>query len=76
MIKVTFVAGIAMVYTFNVFNTSKTEDNVALANLEALASYVPSVLDCNTYCQPDSRFTCHFVWSDGTELVCPNYRKK
>lgn len=78
MIKFTFVAAIAVACGINVFNAQKSEtlSGLTSANLEALASYDASVLGCNTYCQPDLRFTCQLVWSDGTELVCPNYRKK
>jgi hypothetical protein len=47
MIKVAFVAAIAMVSGINVFNAQKSEtlSEVALANVEALA-----VVDDNWYC--------------------------
>ncbi len=42
IIKVTFVAVVAMIGTINVFNANKTEtlSDIALANVEALAYYV------------------------------------
>jgi hypothetical protein len=79
MFKVAFVAAIAMVYGINVFNSRKQEgfSNVNLANLEALASYVPAVKDCATYCTPDDRYTCYIDWGNDAELItCSNKRKK
>ena len=79
LIKVAFVAAIAMACGLNVFNSQKSEtlSEVALANVEALADKVPSAKDCETYCQPDDRYTCYVDWGNDVELItCSNKRKK
>lgn len=57
MIKVAFVAAIAMVCGINVFNAQKSEvlSEVALANVEALADKTPS---SSVTCVEDKGDTC------------------
>ncbi|WP_456087610.1 NVEALA domain-containing protein [Parabacteroides sp.] len=49
--------------------------DLALANIEALASGEGSTSDCETYCKPDDRYYC--IVDYGTAAVsCPQHRKK
>lgn len=51
MIKVTFVAAVAVVCGINVFNAQKSEalSEVVLANVEALASFVVNTDICRSF---------------------------
>ena len=50
--------------------------DLMLANVEALARGESSS-DCNTYCQPDYRYTCYISWGSGIDgVTCPGYRAK
>ncbi|WP_294592407.1 NVEALA domain-containing protein [uncultured Bacteroides sp.] len=78
-IKIGFVAVFAAIAGYGVYANQKNDSmsDLALANVEALAGGEGSSSDCNTYCQPDSRYTCYISWGSGIDgITCPAYRKK
>ena len=63
VLKVAFVAAIAMVSAINVFNAQKTEmlSDVALANVEALADAESNLQDFITNCTWQESSYCHYL---------------
>ena len=80
ILKVTLVAAIALVASVNVYNAQQSDvemSDLALANVEALASGEIINRDCEVYCQPDSRYTCIIrYYGDVEGVTCPDHRKK
>ena len=81
ILKVAFVAAIAVATGIQVFNAQKTEalPEVAMANVEALAADDDTLLskDCEVYCEPDERYSCYIDWGEDTEIIkCPKHRIK
>ncbi|MBO5506491.1 MAG: NVEALA domain-containing protein [Bacteroides sp.] len=79
ILKATIVAAFALIAGMNVYNAQKSDvmSELALANVEALASGEGSISDCETYCKSDSRYDCIISWGDGIEgITCTDHRKK
>ena len=76
MIKVAFVAAVAMVSGVSFMNSQKSEtlSEVALANVEALAAAEVDGV-CETYCYQCDGWMCGRITNDGTTR-CMNHRKK
>jgi len=76
VLKVAFVAAIALVSGINVFNARKSEvlSDTVLANVEALADNETSG-SCTEVCYPHDGWMCTRI-SDGVTSRCVNYRKK
>ena len=78
IVKIAFVAAFAAIAGYGVYANQKAEamSDLMLANVEALARGESSS-DCNTYCQPDYRYTCYISWGSGIDgVTCPGYRAK
>ena len=74
--KVAFVAAIAFVSGITVFNSQKSEfelSDIALANVEALASG-ESDASCTSVCYKFDGWMCTRIY-DGETSRCINYRK-
>lgn len=69
MIKAAFVAAIAMVSGFNVFNALKSEtlSDIALANVEALAG---EEWDGDNHCHMDTTFWECLKYVEGIGCYC------
>ena len=79
ILKATLVAAFALIAGMNVYNAQQSDvmSDLALANVEALASGEGSSSDCETYCTSDSRYDCIISWGAGIEgVTCPDHRKK
>jgi len=50
--------------------------DLALSNVEALASGESGSSDCATYCTPASGYTCIIMWPGAEGITCNNHRKK
>ena len=79
ILKATLVVAFALIAGMNVYNAQQSDvmSDLALANVEALASGEGSSSDCETYCTYDSRYDCIISWGAGIEgVTCPDHRKK
>ena len=79
ILKATLVVAFALIAGMNVYNAQQSDvmSDLALANVEALASGEGSSSDCKTYCTSDSRYDCIISWGAGIEgVTCPDHRKK
>jgi hypothetical protein len=79
ILKATLVVAFALIAGMNVYNAQQSDvmSDLALANVEALASGEGSSSDCETYCTSDSRYDCIISWGVGIEgVTCPDHRKK
>lgn len=76
IVKIAFVAVIAVACALNLFNSQKSEtlSEVALANVEALAS---AGVDgtCEVYCYKCDGWMCGRIYN-GETTRCMNHRKK
>ncbi len=79
ILKATLVVAFALIAGMNVYNAQQSDvmSDLALANVEALASGEGSSSDCETYCTSDRRYDCIISWGAGIEgVTCPDHRKK
>ena len=73
------VVAIAAVVCFNIYSAKSDVvlSDLALANVEALASGEGSSSDCDSYCKSDERYTCIIMYHGETEgVTCYNHRKR
>ena len=79
LISAAFVVAIALTAGYNVYNSQNKValSDLALDNVEALASGESSPNDCIHLCNEDFRYTCIIDWKNGSELItCIGYRPK
>ena len=79
ILKATLVVAFALIAGMNVYNAQQSDvmSDLALANVEALASGEGSSSDCETYCTSDSRYDCIISRCAGIEgVTSPDHRKK
>ena len=79
ILKANLVVAFALIAGMNVYNAQQSDvmSDLALANVEALASGEGSSSDCETYYTSDSRYDCIISWGAGIEgVTCPDHRKK
>ena len=78
------VAAVAAVGGYGVYTNQQAAamSDLMLENIEALAKIENGdgsigSSDCDTYCQPDWRYTCFISWGAGIDgVTCPGYRAK
>lgn len=78
ILKATFVAAFALVAGYGVY-TAQTQTNlsdIALYNVEALASSESGSSDCSTYCTSDPRSTCIIMYTNGEGVTCNSHKGK
>ena len=77
ILKIAFVAAVAMVSGMNMFNDQKLEtlSDVAWANVEALADEEVQS-DCIVYCKTDKRYSCYIDWDNDTEIIACRQQRK
>lgn len=64
---------------YGVRENRRSETNLsdlALRNVEALASGESGSSDCATYCTPASGYTCIIMWPGSEGITCNSHRKK
>ena len=76
-LKYGFVA--ALVAGYGVYTSQQNVElsNLAMANVEALASGEGGSADCEVYCYSCPGWDCIISWGSGIEgVTCPNHRKR
>lgn len=77
ILKAAFVATFAMIAGYGVYNSQKDVvlSDVALANVEALASGESGKSDCEVYCASDPNYTCIVKYTNNTYVTCYRHKK-
>lgn len=78
-VKCAFVAASAFIAGYGVYASQQEESmsDLAMANVEALASGESSYSDCQVYCYECPGWDCIISWGSGIEgVTCPDHRKR
>lgn len=79
ILKLVFASAFALVAGYSVYASQKKVEmsDLAMANVEALASGEGSSQDCEIYCYYCPGWDCIISWGPGIDgVTCQNHRKR
>lgn len=79
ILKLVFASAFALVAGYSVYASQKKVEmsDLAMANVEALASGEGSSQDCVVYCNYCPGWDCIISWGPGIDgVTCPSHRKR
>lgn len=79
ILKIVFASAFALVASYSVYASQQKVEmsDLAMANVEALASGEGGSTDCEVYCTPSPNYDCIITWGSDTEgKTCPSHRKR